>query len=171
MRWESGEATPVSTASEPGCPVPQLTQIFLHLSTPGLAPGRAGGKLSRGLGPAPPPFPLPPAEGYESPRSTRRYWDALGLALWTRPATDTRQKEGHMTPSDPGTLARGPQPAARLPKTNRRHSPAAAAQGKRHSDGVGDGSPIQHQLPGGERAQLPAHSDKVLDPGPAPPQP
>lgn len=76
-----------------------------------------------------------------------------------------------MTPSDPGTPARCPQPAARLPRIKRRHSSAPGAQGKRNSNREGDGSPFEHQLPGRQRARPAAHSEKVLDPGPAPPQP
>lgn len=76
-----------------------------------------------------------------------------------------------MTPSDPGTLARGPQPAARLPKVKQATFARPGGTGQAKVQRSGQGIPVLAPAPGRRAGRLPAHSEKVLDPGPAPPQP
>lgn len=123
-----GDRVATSPAKDLGCePLPprrwartptfsQLAQVLIHLSTARLTPGCSGSFSA-------PPLPLLPGEGHGSPHTTHSW--PLRLALWTRPGTDTRQKEGDMTHSDPG-------PIAGLPRLRRRPLASRAAQGKRN---------------------------------------
>lgn len=141
----------------PGSP---RTQILGHQWTPQLAPGAGRAKQRPGQGPwaaSPPPLTSP---GPREPLS-RAQLATLGLARWPRPAIDTRQEAGDRTPSDPGHDHLCAQPAARLPKLSRRHSPARDAQGNRNAKGEGDRAPLPPST----------HSEKVWGPVPGPPQP